>query len=127
MAGVLLAGVVGTLIGGRAAHPVYWWSVRLMLQVGVHIFAYVVIPVLGAVLWFVVNPRKTPLRGRLLVLLFCSVWLAPFLLAELVWGREGRIDWRVELPRTFLAGPFFLLWLAGIKAIDLFLRAAYRR
>src|SRR3712207_4287446 len=97
-----------------------------MLYVGAHIFVYFVVPLLGAVLMFVLNPAKVRLRWRLLGLLICSLWVAPFIAVALLVGGEGNIDWRVELPRTFLVGPLYLLWLAGLGAIGFFLRAAYR-
>lgn len=76
--------------------------------------------VLGAVFLFGVNPGRTTLRLRLLCLLACSLFFAPFVFGVYALIPEGEDDrsWSVRFALAFAAGPFLVLWLGGLGAIS---------
>lgn len=86
---------------------------------------YFVVPFLGAVLVFVINPTKIRLLWRILCLLACSVWVAPFVIVPMLIRGETNVDVRSTLVRAFLVGPLLVLWLAGLSAIGMFVRGGY--
>ena len=76
--------------------------------------------VLGAAFVFGVNPGRTTLRLRLLCMLACSLWIAPFVFGVYALIPEGEDDrsWPVRFAVAFAAGPFLFLWLGGLGAIS---------
>ena len=97
-----------------------------MRRIVVQILVQVVIPMLGAVLLFVINPGKVRLRWRLAALLIASLSLAPFV--ALMYAASGEPwDWRIDLVGVLWAGPLIVLWIAGVGAIALFIQTAFRR
>jgi hypothetical protein len=94
-------------------------------------FFYVVLPLLGAVLLFVINPSKSSLRSRLLMMVTAAIWVAPFLSIAFLFIPDEEIDLPWDFLRLFLAGPLFVLWLTGLGAVGLvvqgLLKWAFRR
>jgi hypothetical protein len=78
-----------------------------------------VLPMLGALLLFVINPGRASLRVRLLGMLVCSFFFAPFWAAAYCIFPDDH-PWYLKAVWAFLFGPILLLTFAGIGSLYYF-------
>jgi hypothetical protein len=79
------------------------------------------LPALGALFGFVINPRKVPLRRRLLAVLLSSLSFAPFVAALYYFSPETAPSvWYRRGAAILLLGPYLLLTFAGFQAANYF-------